>query len=170
MFTERRCGLAASAVLQLQGSLLSALLHRFHSLDWSGSKARILPWSKVPEGPSSSSGIPSSSCLCLPGKVRWPRAGAHTHHGKAVSGEGSLNQRGPRHWSNLPCFSKDLWNTNPTFTPGLGGRRRKGSRPAVGPGKKNSHTTQPGVPGLHLGLEVNPVTTVDLSEASSLRS
>lgn len=79
LFKEEGCGLAVSGVPQLHDPLCSQpSCTNSTPQDGSGSRARIFPWSKVPEGPLSSLGIPFSSCPRLPGKVRWPRAGTHT--------------------------------------------------------------------------------------------
>lgn len=94
-------------------SLVPVLLYsepsgtNFTPQDRSGLRTGIFPWSKVSEGPFSSSGIPFSSCLCLTGKVRWPRAGAHSHHQIGLES----SQHGLRHWSNLSFSSTDHWNT-----------------------------------------------------------
>lgn len=65
--SKEGCGLAVLTVLQFQGSSLSSCTNSTPDV-WSRSKARMLCWSKVPEGPISSGGIPSSSSLCPPGK------------------------------------------------------------------------------------------------------
>lgn len=89
--------------------------------------------------PFFSFGIPFSSCLCLP------------------PGEGSLDQFGLRHWSNLSCFSRDHWNTK-IWHSSLGLKEKwkaldlSSAWPASVLGGKSSHMTLSDLLRLHFGV------------------
>lgn len=71
--------LAVLTGFQLQDSSLFSCTNST-PYDWSRSKARILCWSKVSEGPLFSSEIPLSSCILPTWQGQVARAGAHSHH------------------------------------------------------------------------------------------
>lgn len=138
LFQRRDTQLAVSAVPQLRCcSLFPALSH---SPGLAGIKGKDMSSVQSGRGPFFSFGIPFSSCLCLPGKVRWPMAGTHSRHRRGLqraaqtslafgTGAISLILHGPL----------DL-----TFISGLVGKPWLGlvsSRPASILSKKGSHVS-----------------------------